>query len=146
LAFPALTQASQAPADIARRGATRRVNALTGTDNPGIARYAPVDAAASLDAHAKVARLHRADQITSHPDERATRVNVPMAGSRDTMLVAGSDGTLAGDVRPLVRCSVTVFVHESGRTESASAGGGARVDYSWFDSEVGRIDEYAREA
>jgi len=146
LAFPALTQASQAAAAIARSGATRRVNALTGTDKPGIARYAPLDPAASLDADAKVAMLHRADQIARDADDRVTRVNVSLAGSSDTMLVAASDGTLAGDVRPLVRCNVTVFVHESGRTESASAGGGARVDYSWFDSEVDRIDEYAREA
>src|SRR5699024_8496650 len=121
-------------------------NALTGTDKPGIARYAPLDPAASLDADAKVAMLHRADQIARDADDRVTRVNVSLAGSSDTMLVAASDGTLAGDVRPLVRCKVTVFVHESGRTERASAGGGARVDYSWFDSEVDRIDEYAREA
>src|SRR5699024_442272 len=62
------------------------------------------------------------------------------------MLVAASDGTLAGDVRPLVRFSITVYVSAGGRTESASAGGGARVDYHWFSQDVDRVAEYAREA
>src|SRR5699024_4954897 len=93
-----------------------------------------------------VAMLHRADRLARDADSRVTRVSVSLSGSHDTMLVAASDGTLAGDIRPLVRFSVTVFVSENGRTESASAGGGARVDYGWFDHDVDRVAEYAREA
>ena len=48
------------------------------------------------------------------------------------MLVAGSDGALAGDVRPLVRLNVTVIVEQGGRREQGSGGGGGRVGYGWF--------------
>ncbi|HLQ85073.1 MAG TPA: metalloprotease TldD [Salinisphaeraceae bacterium] len=145
LALPALTRASQAAAAIARSGRSQQVNALRqGGSWPR--RYAPIDPAASLDAEAKMAMLHRADQIARAADSRVTRVSVSLSGAHDTMLVAASDGTLAGDVRPLVRFSITVYVSAGGRTESASAGGGARVDYHWFSQDVDRVAEYAREA
>ena len=44
------------------------------------------------------------------------------------MLVAASDGTLAGDVRPMVRLNVTVYVESNGRRETASSGMGGRYD------------------
>jgi TldD protein len=40
------------------------------------------------------------------------------------VLVARADGTLAADVRPLVRLSVTVIAEQKGRREMGSAGGG----------------------
>src|SRR5699024_5304478 len=145
LALPALTRASDAAAAIARSGNSARANALAGSNNLP-QRYQPIDPAASLDADAKVAMLHRANSIARAADARVTRVSVSLSGAHDTLLIAASDGTLAGDVRPLVRLSVTVFVAENGRIESASAGGGARVDYDWFTADVDRVDEYAREA
>ena len=42
----------------------------------------------------------------------------------DTVLVARSDGTVAADVRPLVRFNVQVIVEQGGRRESGYAGGG----------------------
>lgn len=147
LALPALTRASQAAAAIARSGQSRQVNALIhGSGGGELARYAPLDPAASLNADAKVAMLHHANKIACDADPRVTRVSVSLSGAHDTMLIAASDGTLAGDVRPLVRFSVTVFVSENGHTESASAGGGARVDYNWFNRDIDRVAEYAHEA
>lgn len=146
LAMPALGRASEAAAAIARSGRSRRVNALANRANAGLARYAPIDPAASVDADAKVAMLHRANRLAREADSRVSRVSVCLSGAHDTMLVAASDGTLAGDVRPLVRFSVTVHVTENGRTESAGAGGGARVDYRWFNDDIDRVAEYAREA
>jgi TldD protein len=70
---------------------------------------------------------------------------VGLAATQDTILVAGSDGTLAGDVRPLVRLSVTVIVEHDGRREQGSSGGGGRVGYGWFLDED-RALGYAREA
>ena len=60
-------------------------------------------------------------------------------------MVAVSDGTLAADVRPLVRCNVTVTVEQDGRREQASSGGGGRSDYAFF-IEQDRAKGYAREA
>ena len=44
------------------------------------------------------------------------------------MLVAASDGTLAADIRPLVRLNVSVILENNGRREQGYAGGGARAD------------------
>lgn len=145
LAFPALAQASSAAAAIARSGRSGQMNALVGRTNPAT-RYQPIDPAATLGAEAKVALLHHADKMARDVDPRVVRVTVALAGSSDTMLVAASDGTMAGDVRPMVRLNVSVQVEENGTRESASAGGGGRVGYDMFTDEHDRVAEYAREA
>ena len=61
------------------------------------------------------------------------------------MLIAAADGTLAADVRPLVRLNVSVIVEEGGRREQGYCGGGARADLDYFLQED-RPMEYAREA
>jgi predicted Zn-dependent protease len=43
-----------------------------------------------------------------------TQVMAHLAGEYEVVLVAGSDGRLAADIRPLVRVSLTVIV-EAGR-------------------------------
>ena len=43
-----------------------------------------------------------------------------------------SDGTLAADVRPLVRLNVSVIVEQDGRREQGYAGGGGRFAYAEF--------------
>ena len=42
----------------------------------------------------------------------------------NVVMVARADGTLAADVRPLIRLSVTVIAEQNGRREVGSAGGG----------------------
>ncbi|EQD80808.1 tldD protein, partial [mine drainage metagenome] len=49
-----------------------------------------------------------------------------LAAGLDTVLVAAADGTLAADVRPLVRLNVQVIVEAEGRREQGYAGGGGR--------------------
>ncbi|MGN8160274.1 metalloprotease TldD [Salinisphaera sp. SWV1] len=146
LAFPALAQASQAAAAIARDGKTARMNALTRRDTGPAVRYRPIDPAATLDAEAKVALLHHADKVARDADARVVRVTVSLAGSSDTMLVAASDGTLAGDVRPMVRLNISVQVEENGVRESATAGGGGRLGYDIYTGPDDLVAEYAREA
>ena len=57
----------------------------------------------------------------------------------------GTRGTLAGDVRPLVRLNVSVIVEQNGRRERGGHGGGGRTGYDYFLSED-RAMGYAREA
>ena len=40
-----------------------------------------------------------------------------MSGVHDTIMVAASDGTWAGDIRPLVRLNVSVIMEHNGRRE-----------------------------
>jgi len=49
-------------------------------------------------------------------------------------MVARADGTLAADLRPLVRLSLSVIVEQNGRRESGSAGGGGRFGLAHFDA------------
>jgi len=61
------------------------------------------------------------------------QVMAGLASEYDVVLVARADGTLAADVRPLVRLSLSVIVEENGRRESGSAGGGGRFGLAYFD-------------
>jgi TldD protein len=67
-----------------------------------------------------------------------------LAGEYDVVMVARADGTLAADVRPLVRLSVTVIAEQGGRREMGSAGGGGRVGFAYFDES--QINQYVDEA
>lgn len=53
-------------------------------------------------------------------------VSASLSGVYELITVAATDGTLAADVRPLVRLSVSVLVEEDGKRERGSSGGGGR--------------------
>ena len=62
--------------------------------------------------------------------------------------MAGSDGRLAADVRPLVRLSLTVIAERDGRREMGHGGGGGRVGMEMFTDEILReyVDRAVHEA
>ena len=66
----------------------------------------------------------------------------------DVIMVAGSDGRLAADVRPLVRLSLTVIVERQGRRETGHAGGGGRTGLAYFTDDLLRsyVDRAVHEA
>jgi TldD protein len=143
IALPALTEAAGTANAIVRHGQQAAVRAW---QRPATAPlYAPTDPLASLPTEAKLALLRRADRAARAADPAVTHVIVSLAGTCDTVLVTASDGTLAADVRPLVRMNVTVMVERQGRREQASAGGGARTGYEFFLA-GDKPEEYAREA
>ncbi|MCK6391889.1 MAG: metalloprotease TldD, partial [Azonexus sp.] len=92
------------------------------------ALYLPQDPIASLPADAKVRLLERLEAFARAEDARVVQVMASLAGEYEVMLVAGSDGRLAADIRPLVRCSVSVIVEANGKREQGGAGGGGRFD------------------
>jgi TldD protein len=57
---------------------------------------------------------------------------ISLASSQDLILVAASDGTMAADVRPLIRLNVSVILEQEGQREHGYSGGGARADLSYF--------------
>ncbi|TKS53690.1 metalloprotease TldD [Luteimonas yindakuii] len=107
--------------------------------------YPALDPVDSLDNAAKVEALRRIDRLLRAADPRVRQVMVSLSGTVDTMLVARSDGVLAGDVRPLVRLNVQVLVEQDGRRESGYAGYGGRYGYEELLAE-GRPEHFAREA
>jgi TldD protein len=106
--------------------------------------YVPHDPIASLPAAAKVKLLERLEGIARALDPRVIQVMASLAGEYEVILVAGSDGRLAADIRPLVRCSISVIVEENGKREQGASGGGGRFDFGYFDDEV--LRRYAKEA
>ena len=145
--IPALEQAAGAARSIARQGQHSRVQAwqrsqplsLYGMENP-------LD---SMSREDKVALLHALDQEARNSDSRIKQVSVSLAGVHEVVLVAASDGTLAADIRPLVRLNVSVIAEKDGRIERGTAGGGGRGDYTQFlieDKGLGYAQEAVRQA
>ena len=106
--------------------------------------YVPHDPIASLPADAKVKLLERLEGFARALDTRVLQVMASLAGEYEVVLVAGSDGRLAADIRPLVRCSISVIIEENGKREQGSSGGGGRFDFGYFDDEI--LQRYAKEA
>jgi TldD protein len=72
------------------------------------------------------------------------QVMAGLACEHDVVLVARADGTMAADVRPLVRLSLSVIAEQNGRRETGSAGGGGRFGLAYFDEAL--IAAYVQEA
>ena len=143
LMLPALEQAAGAARAIARQGEDRQVPAWRrGAPAP---LYPVADPTTSVADAEKTALLTRIDAATRGLDSRVEQVIISMTSGQDLVLVAGSDGTLAADVRPLVRFNVSVILEQNGRREQGYSGGGARADLNYFLS-ADRPMEYAREA
>jgi len=139
----ALGDAASAVRAIAAAGQSGILPALQAS-TAARALYAPHDPIASLPAAAKVRLLERLEGFARAADPRVIQVMASLAGEYEVILVAASDGRLSADIRPLVRCSVSVIVEEGGRREQGGAGGGGRFDFGYFDDEV--LQRYAREA
>lgn len=139
----ALGDAAAAVRAIAAAGQNGTMPALQAS---AVARslYLPNDPIASLPAEAKVKLLERLEAFARAIDPRVQQVMASLAGEYEVILVAGSDGRLAADIRPLVRCSVSVIVEENGKREQGASGGGGRCDFGYFDDEV--LQRYAKEA
>jgi len=143
LLLPALERAAQAARAIARQGETKRIPAW----HRGVVAplYPAADPTTSLSDGDKTALIARIDTGTRALDSRVKQVMISMTSGQDLVLVAASDGTLAADVRPLVRFNVSVILEQDGRREQGYSGGGSRTDLTYFLS-GDRPMEYAREA
>lgn len=106
--------------------------------------YPDLDPISTLDSTAKVKLLEKVEQLARAKDPRVAQVMAGLASEYDVVLVARADGTLAADVRPLVRLSVTVIAEQKGRREVGSAGGGGRFGLAYFDDAC--IAKYVDEA
>jgi TldD protein len=102
--------------------------------------YAPMDPIATLDSTQKVALLEKVEKLARAKDPRIVQVMAGLAGEYDVILVARADGTIAADVRPLVRLSVTVIAEQTiegvVRRESGNGGGGGRFGFGYFQDDV----------
>jgi len=78
----------------------------------------------------KVDLLGEIDGYARSRDPRVRQVMASVQSQHRHVLVAASDGTRVGDVRPLVRLNVQVIAAEGGRRELGSQGLGGRYAFS----------------
>ncbi|MGL4515557.1 MAG: metalloprotease TldD [Shewanella sp.] len=144
----ALSAAAEAARGIATRGETGKVAAFK--RQQALALYDSHDPIAAMEEVKKINLLKQADAYIRSLDSRIIQVVVSLAGVHEEILVAASDGTLAADIRPLVRFNCSVILEENGKRERGGAGGGGRHDYAVLmasdDSGLPMCFAFAREA
>ena len=139
----ALLEAARAARAIAAGGASGTLQAWRQAVPHSL--YLPLDPIETLGDTAKVALLERIDRETRRLDPRVEQVMASLAAVHEVVLIAGTDGVLAADVRPLVRLNVAVIVVQDGRREQGYAGMGGRHGFGELLADDAPMD-MAREA
>ena len=115
---------------------------------PSRSLYAAFNPIGTLDSAAKVALLEKVEKMARAKDPRIVQVMAGLGAEYDVVLVVRLDGTLAADVRPMVRMSLTVIAEQmvegEARREVGSSGGGGRLGLDYFDDAL--LQQYVDEA
>jgi TldD protein len=135
LSADALLSSAHVVRTIARQGAGRQ-KVISGHPPRGRDLYPAIDPVNTLSAPEKVALLERIERMARAADPHVVQVMAGLGAEYDVILVAGSDGRLAADVRPLVRLSLTVIAERNGRREMGHGGGGGRSGLAYFTDEM----------
>ena len=143
IVLPALTQAASTARVIARSGQQGKLQAWSNSHAHNL--YLSSNPLQTFSADDKVALLQAVDAEARRQDPRVSQVMASLAGVYEIILVAATDGTLAADIRPLVRMNVTIIAEQNGRREQGSSGGGGRYSFDYFRQEERGL-AYAREA
>lgn len=128
-----LKQSAIAARGIAQQGKNAQVNAFHRTDNQHY--YVATNPLESWQKQKKTELLKQLDAYIRTKEPRIQEVSISLSGVHEQMLVAATDGTYAGDIRPLVRLSISVLATKGDRRERGSAGGGGRFSYDYFLNE-----------
>ena len=148
ISWASLLDAARTVRTISAAAQSRRARVASKKIAPSRSLYAGVDPISTLDSATKIALLEKVEQRARAKDPRVAQVMAGLASEYDVVLIARADGTLAADVRPLVRLSLTVIAEQvvGGKTrrEVGSAGGGGRFGLAYFDDAI--INQYVDEA
>jgi TldD protein len=143
----AITEAADAARSIVKSGQEKQVKLILPDSCAAI--YGQSDPLDSLSRDKKIELLKQVDLFARALEPMVTEVTVSLNAVYEEILVAASDGTLATDIRPLVRFNCSVLIEKQGKRERGSAGGGGRFDLDYFtDTQEGEAKAfaYAREA
>ena len=130
LLLPALQQSALAARSIAKVGQSGILKPTTQQLVKPL--YEDIDPLSSIPDKAKISLLEHIDRYARKRDPRIIQVTASLSGSYEQMMVMASDGTLMADIRPLVRCSISVIAEQGQRRERGSAGAGGREGYQRF--------------
>ncbi|EHH3081190.1 metalloprotease TldD [Vibrio vulnificus] len=142
-----LKQSAIAARGIAQQGQNGQVHAFKRSENQRY--YAAVNPLAEWEKQQKTELLKSLDAYIRTKEPLIKEVSISLSGVHEQMLVAATDGTYAGDIRPLVRLSISVLAEKGERRERGSSGGGGRFGYDFFIGDedcVQRAFHFADEA
>ena len=103
LSWDSLLDAAHTVRSISGQGQSKKVKTPASKVAKSRSLYGGVDPIGTLDSTAKVALLEKVEKMAKAKDPRVVQVMAGLAAEHDVVLVARADGTLAADVRPLVR-------------------------------------------
>lgn len=102
---------------------------------PAYQLYQPHNPLQTLAEAEKIQLLRDVDQYVRDQAPNAEQVNVSLTAVYEEILVLATDGTLATDIRPLVRLNISILLAQGDKRERGSAGAGGRRSYLYFTSE-----------
>jgi TldD protein len=89
-----------------------------------------------IDLEQKIALLREADSAARASDKRIREVQAGLADEYKVIMIAGSDGVLAGDIQPLTRFGVTCIADDDGNLQIGRSGGGGRVGIDFYNKNL----------
>jgi TldD protein len=128
ISLESLRVAASTARAISERAATPGAVAVGGTGRPAHDLYPVAQPPTDVPVEQKVALLDAIDAHARRLDPRVRQVMASVVCQHRVVLVAASDGTLVGDVRPLVRLNVQVIAADASgkRREVGYQGMGGR--------------------
>lgn len=94
--------------------------------------YPQADAGDDLPIERKIELLKAIDERCYAADRRIQKVQASLADEWKVVMVATSEGVLAGDIQPLARVGVVCIADQDGELRAGRAGGGGRRGFGMF--------------
>jgi TldD protein len=130
-----------------RSGASGQIDVAPAPTNQQL--YTDENPLGGVDFAAKVKLLQDIDEYARSKDSRVRQVMASLTGSWQAVQIIRADGARVGDIRPLVRLSVSVMVEDGDKMETGSHGSGGRTAYDIMlepDTWRYHVDEALRQA
>lgn len=140
----ALNDAAKTVRSIAAHAQNKKIQVSTPNIRQGLHLFTAINPIHTLGNPEKVSLLENIEHMARTKDPRIVQVMANLASEYEVVFIARLDGTLAADVRPLVRLSITVIAEQNGRKEVGNSGGGGRFGLAYFTDE--QLKEYVESA
>ncbi len=130
-----------------RAGASGQIDVAPAPTNQQL--YTDENPLGGVDFAVKVKLLQDIDEYARSKDSRVRQVMASLTGSWQAVQIIRADGARVGDIRPLVRLSVSVMVEDGDKMETGSHGSGGRTAYDVMlepDTWRHHVDEALRQA
>ena len=133
ISVESIRRAAQTAACIAKETATSASVNVSARPNAHDLCAIPV-AISELPVEHKIEMIKQIDQKARAYDRRIREVQIGFADEYKVVMIATSDGVLAGDIQPLARVGVNCIADADGNRQSGRSGGGGRHAMEFFET------------